>query len=709
MSLNMNGLQKKIDGLAKSVDVLKKSSDQLVISQKKMGNDNRNMSIIRGERKEEAQKIKGSYKNILNDVVDAVGIIGDVKDLVDFGKIVSSMSPAGRGITAVAAIAGGAAYGYYKGSKEQDEYNKSLFLSENKIGMTPYEMAEISKNVGKGGERYKAANAVNMLVRSGLSNSDNLELMTEAVVKISNSMELGIEEIAKDFSLIGNKPDEALELFRDKYGVVDKKFQNIIEILLKNKDEKAAINIMEREFSKKILKKSEGFDVNSSFFGKIEKVVKKGESWVVDSLYNLGRNDEFSDLDEKIIKSVGKINEINKSFDRLENSTLMRAVKISGMKSLEEMKILEEENLRKLIAKKVLFEQQVLGARLQRMSKFEDDGNMIDDGSVVGGLIVSSGDSDRKWVGEKGRGGYGKGEVSERDDLNSCFFDFNENKRFNVIEEVGCGGVEVSDDGEGVSIDKGKNKELWESIGSGLIDYSKNANDVFEKVSKTVVKAFDGMENALTSFVLTGKADFRSLADSIIQDMVRIMIQQSVTAPLAKGLGMLLGSFSPQGGVSGLAAASTIQDFGGDGIGFLIADNGWSSGGYTGAGGRYEPAGIVHRGEGVLNQDEIRAIGGEAGFNALRRAIRGPRHSAGGMAGIPALPPTASGSAGQAPVQVNIEINGADQQIQTQSSEGLEAFARMMGEIARAEYQKLQLRSYQGGGMAWQAQQGAFR
>ncbi len=44
-------------------------------------------------------------------------------------------------------------------------------------------------------------------------------------------------------------------------------------------------------------------------------------------------------------------------------------------------------------------------------------------------------------------------------------------------------------------------------------------------------------------------------------------------------------------------------------------------GGYTGPGGRLEPAGIVHRGEGVLNQDEIRAIGGPGGFFALRDAI----------------------------------------------------------------------------------------
>ena len=49
---------------------------------------------------------------------------------------------------------------------------------------------------------------------------------------------------------------------------------------------------------------------------------------------------------------------------------------------------------------------------------------------------------------------------------------------------------------------------------------------------------------------------------------------------------------------------------------------GFSSGGYTGDGGRNAVAGIVHRGEGVLNQNEISRIGGESGFNRLRQWIR---------------------------------------------------------------------------------------
>lgn len=53
-----------------------------------------------------------------------------------------------------------------------------------------------------------------------------------------------------------------------------------------------------------------------------------------------------------------------------------------------------------------------------------------------------------------------------------------------------------------------------------------------------------------------------------------------------------------------------------------ITDTGFANGGYTGHGGKYDPAGIVHKGEGVLTQEEIKAIGGPQGFEELRKSIR---------------------------------------------------------------------------------------
>lgn len=63
---------------------------------------------------------------------------------------------------------------------------------------------------------------------------------------------------------------------------------------------------------------------------------------------------------------------------------------------------------------------------------------------------------------------------------------------------------------------------------------------------------------------------------------------------------------------------------------------GFWDGGYTGPGGKYEPAGIVHAGEGVLSQEDMAALGGPTAFEAFRRSLHSPQgYSGGGVVGMP--------------------------------------------------------------------------
>jgi hypothetical protein len=48
---------------------------------------------------------------------------------------------------------------------------------------------------------------------------------------------------------------------------------------------------------------------------------------------------------------------------------------------------------------------------------------------------------------------------------------------------------------------------------------------------------------------------------------------------------------------------------------------GFASGGYTGPGGVYQPAGIVHKGEGVLSQRDMAALGGPDAFERFRASL----------------------------------------------------------------------------------------
>jgi lambda family phage tail tape measure protein len=94
-----------------------------------------------------------------------------------------------------------------------------------------------------------------------------------------------------------------------------------------------------------------------------------------------------------------------------------------------------------------------------------------------------------------------------------------------------------------------KQKELnasWEVGAKNALDeYQKNVANVASFTQNAFSNAFKGMEDALVNFVSTGKLDFSSLAQSIINDLIRIQIQQSVMKPLSS-------AFSAAGGISGL-------------------------------------------------------------------------------------------------------------------------------------------------------------
>jgi len=104
-----------------------------------------------------------------------------------------------------------------------------------------------------------------------------------------------------------------------------------------------------------------------------------------------------------------------------------------------------------------------------------------------------------------------------------------------------------------------------------------------------------------------------------------------------------------------------------------VSMDGFADGGYTGHGGKYDPAGIVHKGEGVLTQEEIRALGGPAGFEALRHSIKNGFADGGLALGSPAdfgvKMPKLSGIASQGP-QVSVVVeNHTNGQVQTKVDE----------------------------------------
>ncbi|GFN25493.1 hypothetical protein ADE_11910 [Achromobacter denitrificans] len=190
-------------------------------------------------------------------------------------------------------------------------------------------------------------------------------------------------------------------------------------------------------------------------------------------------------------------------------------------------------------------------------------------------------------------------------------------------------------------------------MSKAIANYGDEAANMARQSQEAFSSAFSKMEDALTTFVTSGKLSFADLAQSIIADLVRIQVR-SAAAGIFQYLGTAIGGALGGGGAptAGQVAGATQ----GVNAGLPLS---LSGGGYTGDGGKYEPAGIVHKGEYVLNQQATRRLG----IPQLNRWNKG--YSSGGPVGVSS--PTAGVSQGDG-LRIELINKGTPQQVTGASS-----------------------------------------
>ncbi len=135
---------------------------------------------------------------------------------------------------------------------------------------------------------------------------------------------------------------------------------------------------------------------------------------------------------------------------------------------------------------------------------------------------------------------------------------------------------------------------------AGLQDYADQSANVAGQMADAFMNAFQGMEDALVQFVTTGKLDFKSLAESIIADISRIIIKAQITGPLSQ---MLMGGMSSGDGFGGFLRSGLNSLFGG----------GMSFGGGFGTGSAFgnQDLGMFFAKGGVVNSPGLSAYSGK--------------------------------------------------------------------------------------------------
>lgn len=205
-----------------------------------------------------------------------------------------------------------------------------------------------------------------------------------------------------------------------------------------------------------------------------------------------------------------------------------------------------------------------------------------------------------------------------------------ESERFNALQGAG-------DDLSGIA----DPSSFTQQMSGGLAQLS-SAWELAGNAARVGLEAMQGGVNAVTNGIMgaiTGTMTWgqafsqvgRQIIASLIQIVVQWIAQQTIVRALraiftAESVGQAkvteqswapaayAASVATYGYAAVVGAASIIAGLGTSMAAFMTA--GFADGGYTGAGGKYEPAGIVHRGEYVMPADVVNSLGVPA-LNAI--------------------------------------------------------------------------------------------
>ncbi|EEQ2690094.1 phage tail tape measure protein [Escherichia coli] len=152
---------------------------------------------------------------------------------------------------------------------------------------------------------------------------------------------------------------------------------------------------------------------------------------------------------------------------------------------------------------------------------------------------------------------------------------------------------------------------------SGWGEWAESATDSFSQVKSAATQTFDGIAQNMAAMLTGAEADWRGFTRSVLSMMTEILLKQAMVGIVGR-IGSAIG-----GAIGGAGASAST----GTAIEAVAANFHFATGGFTGTGGKYEPAGIVHRGEFVFTKEATSRIG----VGNLYRLMRG--YAEGGYVG----------------------------------------------------------------------------
>jgi lambda family phage tail tape measure protein len=192
------------------------------------------------------------------------------------------------------AAVGVLAYAFYKGSEEQDNYNKSLILTGNYAGVSAGQLGEMARQVSATvGTTGQAAEVLALLAGNGKIAGESFTGITQAAVSMQEATGKAVSETVAEFAKLADDPVKASAALNEQYHYLTASVYSQITALEKQGDHAGAVKLATESFADAINQRTPKILENLSFWEKGYNAVARA----ADGLKNIGRRDINAEIE----------------------------------------------------------------------------------------------------------------------------------------------------------------------------------------------------------------------------------------------------------------------------------------------------------------------------------------------------------------------------------------------------------------------------
>ena len=192
------------------------------------------------------------------------------------------------------AAVGGLAYAFYKGSEEQDSYNKALILTGNYAGVSAGQLGDMARQVSATvGTTGQAAAVLALLADNGKIAGESFTGITQAAVSMQEATGKAVSETVAEFAKLADDPVKASAALNEQYHYLTASVYSQIAALEKQGDHAGAVKLATESFADAINQRTPKILENLSFWEKGYNAVARA----ADGLKSIGRRDINAEIE----------------------------------------------------------------------------------------------------------------------------------------------------------------------------------------------------------------------------------------------------------------------------------------------------------------------------------------------------------------------------------------------------------------------------